>query len=293
MSDSVKDDLSFDPARVSVIVITLNEEANIAQCLESVYGWSDDIYVADSLSEDDTVKIALKYTKNVVVVKESERSHWAKIRNWALSNLNIKHEWVIFVDADELLTEDLKNEITSTIRSDADKDGFCILRRFIFMGKWLKYGGMYGGELRLMRCIKAKYVQNGDAEYVVIDGNTGVLRNHMIHKDLKPFSTWIDKHNKISSMAAKSYINCDQEARPQHSAMSLLWYKVPLALRPVVMFTYCYFMKLGFLDGSLGLLYHLHRNFWYPLLVYSKVKELSSTSGTTSSEARACISKRV
>lgn len=272
--------------KVSVIILTLNEEKNIEQCLQSVYGWTDDVQIIDSNSTDNTVKIARKYTNNVYIVEEG---HWANIRNWAMSNIPLKYEWVMFVDADEWLTEELKNEIIQKINSNPDEIGFYIRRRFIFLNKWLKHGGMYSKVLRLFKHEKTEYIESGDVEYAKVKGKVGILKNDMIHQDLKPFSAWIDKHNKISLRAAKRYIeirggerdllykpstNEIIEGEKRHWIRENVWDRIPLLLRPFFMFFYVYFIKLGFLDGKEGLIYHLNQGLWYRLLIYTKIKEM-------------------
>lgn len=272
-------------ASVSVIIMTLNEEENIEQCLKSLNGWSDDIHVIDSNSTDHTSEIALKYTNNIYSIN---KGHWSDIRNWSLQNLSLKHEWVLSIDADEFLTKELKEEIIDKIDSDPIEIGFYIKKKFIFIGKWLKYGEMYGKMLRLYKHDKVKYIKKGDAECTIYEGNVSTLKNDMIHQDLKPFSKWIDKHNQISTLAAKRYKDLAEKnvvtpynlnknglqrivGRPW---LECLWDKTPSLARPFLMFGYLYFFKLGFLDGKLGLIYHLHHAFWYQLLIYTKLREI-------------------
>lgn len=262
-------------ANVSVIIITLNEEMNIEQCLQSVYRWSDDVHIVDSYSVDHTVKIAKNYTNNIRTV---ERGNWATIRQWALSTIPLKYEWILFVDADEWLTEELKNEISQKINSDMEESGFRVPRRFIFLNKWLKHGGMYYAEPRLWKRKKVQYLPDGDGECAATEGEVGILENYMIHQDLKPFSAWIDKHNRISLMAAKRYMEINEgisdEAITRRRRIWKIWDKIPMLLKPFLMFFYVYFIKLGFLDGKEGLIYYLHHEFWYHLLIYTKIKEI-------------------
>jgi len=125
-------------APVSVIILTLNEEANIEYCLRSVYGWSDDIHVIDSFSKDNTARLAAKYTKNIYEVREA---HWADLRNWAMRNLPLKYEWVLFLDADERLTDELKKEISETLKSNPEDSSFWAggLNMEVCMGKFCGY----------------------------------------------------------------------------------------------------------------------------------------------------------
>jgi len=279
-------------APVSVIILTLNEEANIEYCLKSVYRWSDDIQVIDSFSEDKTVRLAMKYTRSIHKVKEA---HWADLRNWAMRNLPLKYDWVLFLDADERLSEELKREISEELKTSPQENGFYIKRRFIFMGRWLKYGGLYPKVLRLFRHKFAEYIPAGDVEYAKVKGKVGLLKHDMIHEDKKSISKWIEKHNKISGRAAEQYLNkkgsllkerekgSEIEGGCRIWAKENVWEKIPLLLRPSVTFLYQYIFRLGFLDGLEGLIYHLLQAFWYRLLIYVKVRELAKKS--TSSAA--------
>jgi glycosyltransferase involved in cell wall biosynthesis len=269
-------------APVSVIILTLNEEANVEHCLRSVYGWSDDIHVVDSFSEDSTVSLAMRYTNNIHKVKEA---HWADLRNWAMRDLSLKYDWVFFLDADEQLTENLKREISELLKTVPEENGFYIKRRFMFIGRWLKHGGLYEKVLRFFRHRFTEYIAEGDVEYAKIEGKVGLLKNDMIHEDRKSISTWIEKHNKISDRAAKQYLNRGQsplakqmkggelEGGRRTWVKYALWEKIPLVLRPPVTFSYQYVFRLGFLDGLEGLSYHLLQAFWYRLLIYVKVRE--------------------
>jgi glycosyltransferase involved in cell wall biosynthesis len=270
-------------APVSVIILTLNEEANIEHCLRSIYGWSDNIHVVDSFSEDGTVRLAMKYTRNIHKVKEA---HWADLRNWAMRTLQLKYDWVLFLDADERLTEELKREISEVLKASPEENGFYIKRRFIFMGRWLKHGGLYPKVLRLFRHKFAEYIAEGDVEYAKVKGKVSSLKNDMAHEDKKGISRWIEKHNKISDRAAKQYWKgkdpllmeqrkgSEIEGRGRIWIKETVWKKIPLLLRSPITFFYQYVFRLGFLDGLEGLIYHLLQAFWYRLLIYVKVREL-------------------
>ncbi len=274
-------------ASVSVIILTLNEEPNVEYCLRSVYGWSDDIHVVDSLSKDNTVILATKYTKNVHRIEEG---HWADLRNWAIRNLPLKYEWLLFLDADERLTRELKKEIFELLKGSPKENGFYIQRRFIFMDRWLKHGGLYERVLRLFRHKFTEYIPEGDVEYAKVRGKVGLLKHDIIHEDRKNLSAWIEKHNRISDRAAKQHLlrkdfllakqkeGDEIEGGSRTWVKYTVWERIPLVLRPYATFLYQYFLKLGFLDGMEGLTYHLLQAFWYRLLIYAKVREFSTTA---------------
>jgi len=273
-------------APVSIIILSLNEEANIEYCLRSINEWSNDIHIVDSYSEDNTIRSAMKYTKNIHQIKEG---HWADLRNWAINNLSLKYDWVLFLDADERLTEELKKEIFEVLKISQEINGFYIKRRFIFMDSWLKHGGLYQKVLRLFRHKFTDYIPEGDVEYARVRGKVGLLKQDMIHEDKKSIFRWIEKHNKISDRAAKQYLNrkisllkkrekgIEIEGGHRIWVKETVWEKIPLLLRPFVMFLYQYIFRLGFLDGLEGLIYHLLQSFWYRLLIYVKVREMLSS----------------
>ena len=151
----------------------------------------------------------------------------------------------------------------------------------------MKHGGRYGKILRLFKRGEVRYAKKGDDEFIIFKEKVGLLKNDLIHQDLKPFSRWVDKHNTLySSRAAKRYIEmkeggkeflCKINANETIAGklwLQKIWNKVPLLLKPFLMFFYIYFIKLGFLDGKEGLIYYLHHAFWYDLLIYTKIKEM-------------------
>jgi glycosyltransferase involved in cell wall biosynthesis len=278
-------------AEVAVVVLTLNEEANIRYCLESVDGWADSIYIIDSASTDDTVEIAREYTENVLFVEDELAGSYdyANIRNWAMSNAHIENDWLLFLDADERMTGPLKREISEALSSNPTENGFYIYRRFIFLGKWLKYGRNYACELRLSRASKTEYIERGDVEYAKVEGSVGTLEHDMIHNDKKPFSDWVWKHDRTAERAAEQYLRRERgevdslyekdsndttiEGEGRHWLIENVWERLPLLVRPFVMFGYVYVFQQGFRDGLRGLVYYLHHEFWYHLLIATKVME--------------------
>ncbi|MGD0804224.1 MAG: glycosyltransferase family 2 protein [Candidatus Bathyarchaeia archaeon] len=268
---------------ITVIILTLNEELNIDTCLKSIYKWSDDIFILDSYSKDKTIEISKKYVNNIISV---DQNHWSSIRNWALRNLPIKYDWVLFLDADERLTYELKTEIEEVTQDNSDINGYYINRRFIFLGRWLKHGGLYTKILRLFRYKFTYYIADGDVEYAIVKGKSSYLKNDIIHEDKKGIFNWIEKHNKISERAAIQFnkkhdillTTKNKEIEVEGGKLTYfkykLWDKIPLILRPIITFFYQYVIMLGFLDGIEGLTYHFLQAFWYRVLIYVKVKEL-------------------
>lgn len=278
-------------AAVSVIILTYDEEANIRACLESVRELTDEIFIVDSFSNDNTLEIAREYTEKIY---QNAWVHWAYQRNWALDNLPISHDWVFFLDADERLIPELCQEIARTLAAiDQTVEGYLIKRNFYFLGKWLQHGGYRSDYiLRLVKKNVARSIGSGAREYMTIQGKLGRMINPMIHEDKKDLSFWIDKHNKLASLEAneasksdkiKNSINQEGEKREiEHKVKVWLrenvWTKMPLLIRPLFYFLYRYLFQLGFLDGKAGLIYCFLHGCWYPFLIDAKLLEQRSLS---------------
>ena len=128
--------------KITTIVLTFNEEKNIAECLESLNNFFDEIIIVDSGSTDNTLEIAKKYTDKIY---SHPFENYSIQRNWALSNLPIDNEWILNLDSDHRVTPELIYELKSLFEKGLSKDinGFLISRRTMFMGKWIKHGGHY------------------------------------------------------------------------------------------------------------------------------------------------------
>ncbi len=202
---------------VSVIILTYNEEPNLENCLKSLKNWATEIFIVDSFSTDKTLDIAKKY--GCEIVKHAFKNQ-AEQFNWALDNLKIKNEWILRLDADEYLTNELKNEITEILpKTPAEINGYYINRRLIFMGRWLKHAGIYPlWLLRLFRFGKAKSeYKEIDEHIVLLEGKAKELKNDFIHDDKKNLSDWIQKHNLYSSREVETILNL----KPQREKMRL------------------------------------------------------------------------
>jgi glycosyltransferase involved in cell wall biosynthesis len=249
---------------VSVLILTLNEEINIAECLESV-SWCDDIVVLDSLSTDRTRKIA---EDNGVRVLTRAFDNWSAHQNWAVSNIEFRHPWVLYLDADERCLPDLRDEVLQCARPHAPQAAFRVRRKDYFMGRWLKHAQLYPTWLiRLFRPERIRYERLVNP-VAVVDGPIGDMGHHLIHY---PFSHgvshWIARHNSYSDMEAVEAAKLRQRSGSDRGTGSL-WSKDPnerrrtlkdiffhLPARPLVKFAYYYGWRRGFLDGRAGFTY--------------------------------------
>ena len=277
---------------LTFIVLTKNEEKNLSACLESVHGWVRDIFVVDSGSTDSTLAIAERY--EATVVNHAFESH-AKQWNWALHNLPISTDWVLGLDADQRVTPELHKEIVGFIDSGRGRDetiaGCFIKRRQIFRGKWIKHGGYYPKYLLKMFRLSKVWVDENDLvdHHFRVNGKTLNLEND-INEDNQneaDISVWIEKHNRYAALQAMEenshpldrrvgQVKASLAGNPDEKVawMKRLWGRLPLFVRPFIYFFHRYFIRLGFLDGKEGFIFHFLQGFWYRLLVDIKLDEL-------------------
>src|SRR5271155_5552119 len=166
---------------VSVLILTLNEEINIGACLDGV-AWCDDVVVLDSLSTDETRRIATQQGARVV---ERKFDNWSSHQNWAVTNIAFRNPWVLYLDADERCQADLRDEILRRATSDASESAFRMRRKDHYMGRWLKHAQLYPSWfVRLFRPEKIRYERLVNP-IACVDGPIGDLEAHVNHY---PFS---------------------------------------------------------------------------------------------------------
>ncbi|MEK7162802.1 MAG: glycosyltransferase family 2 protein [Patescibacteria group bacterium] len=253
---------------ISIIILTYNEEIHIELLLKNISDWADEIFIVDSYSTDKTLEIAKKYDAKIFQHKFENQ---ARQFNWALDNLKIKNEWILRLDADEYLTEELKKEIIEVIPKTAlEISGFYIKRRVYFMGRWIKHGGYYPfWFLRLFRKGKARSEQREmDEHLVLLEGKSGKLENDFVDDNKKDLTWWTEKHNNYASREVAAILVGDFGISKKK-----FYYKLPMFFRVYAYFCYRYFLRLGFLDGKEGLIFHFLHAFWYRFLIDAKIYE--------------------
>lgn len=274
---------------VSVFIMTLNEESNLRRCVESLQ-WAGDIIVVDSGSSDNTHQLARDLGCRVVTKK---LVNWSEHQNWALRNLPFRHEWVLNVDADEVVPQDLALEIEQAIQSAGDAVAYRFRRKDHFLGTWLKHASFY--PLWLTRLYKPGYVSFERLVNPVtkVAGTVHDLQGHLIHYPFsKGISHWFERHNSYSSFEAQEYRRAesmefnnifDSDANVRRKAFKQIFTRLPL--RPVVKFFFLYFAKLGFLDGRAGLYYSIMQGF-YEFMISVKLVELEDAQLTALESAQ-------
>ena len=260
-----------DSIAVTVVIPTRNEARHLASCLEGVRRFSE-VYVVDSQSTDSTVEIARAFDADVV--QFHYQGGWPKKRQWALDSIPFENNWILLLDADEVLTPDLADEIEDAIR-DPNFMGYQVFLRLSFLGRELRFGGNGFWKLSLFRrgkghfeCrLKDQDQSMGDIEvheHIVVDGRVGKLRHALPHHNIESLARHLTKHNEYSNWEARVLSQatepCDElpPALFGNQAQRRRWLKkrfFGLPGSPVFFFLYKYILRLGILDGVPGLIY--------------------------------------
>lgn len=269
---------------VTAIILTKNEELNLPDCIKSLDGFVKRIVVVDSYSTDNTVKIASSMGADVyqnVFVNNAIQF------NWALDNVSIDTKWTLRLDADEMLTPILCDEL-SKLMSEHDCDevnGIIIEARLFFMGKEIKHGCHNKRKLKLFKTGFGRSEQrNVDEHNILLSGKSIYSKNKFIHYDYKDLTNWINKMNWYASRETQDYFEFikgkneaitgnDHVINITRKMKYGVYYKLPLFFRSWLLFIYNYFFKLGFLDGKEGFVYHWMYHRWYRCLVDAKILE--------------------
>ncbi len=289
---------------LSVVVLTFNEERNLSACLNSVAGWAAQIFVVDSGSTDRTVRIANECGAAVVTHPfESHARQW----QWALATLPISSPWVLALDADQSLTPELRADIAARSFAWTDANGpagFYLNRRQVFRGRWIRHGGYY--PKYLLKLFRRDAVTLDETDLVDhhfrVTGSTAILDGDLIedNRNESEIAVWIGKHNRYAVLQAREEETRKAGARgPSTRGRAFgspddrtrlrkrVWNRLPLYIRPFGYFFYRYVLRLGFLDGKEGFIFHFMQAFWYRLLVDINRDEIRQHASATGEPAGA------
>ena len=272
-----QDDPPPSSVPVSVVVLTRDEEVNIARCLDSL-AWAGQVVVVDSGSADDTVRIARSRGAEVV---EQTWLGFSGQREFALRLPDIRHDWVYFVDADEWVSPLLAAEIAVRVQSPQCA-GFSQRFRLVFQGTWIRHCGWYSGSwiIRLVDRRYTKYDGSLVGERARVDGIVGRLVNDIVDEDRKGLAAWLHKHVRYAELEQRrrgQHIPLPErirlfrardrnDTRPLARAILKDLVFPSLPARPLALFLYMYLVRLGVLDGRVGLRFCLFHA-WYQVVV--------------------------
>lgn len=268
---------------ISILILTKNEEQDLPGCLESV-SWCDDIHVYDSFSDDNTLTIA----RNAgVKITQRKFDNWSAHQNWGLANIPFKYPWVLYIDADERVSENLKNNLLLLGNTDKDVVAYEIRRRdFAWDGTWLKHAQISPFYLRFFRPSKIKYERLVNP-LSIPDGPVARVEGYLDHYPFsKGFRYWIQRHLGYADMEAamrledmgkgvsfswrKALFSKDFTEKRYHQKG--LFYKMPG--RPLIKWFYMIIWRRAFLDGRAGITYASLQAI-YEYFIVLKTKELT------------------
>lgn len=274
------------PLPISAIVLTFNEARHIADCLRSLKGLVAEVFVVDSGSTDNTIDLARQWGAQVVY---HPFENYSQQRNWALQNLPLRFEWVLHLDADHRLTEGLRQSIRNAFQNPIPNDvnGFLVSRRTIFLGRWIRYGGHYPVYHAVLfrrgkgYCEPRRYDQHFHVEGKVLPlkGDIEDIVTESLHRFTERHNIWAsleaEDQRTPTQRATEQLVKPDLWGTPQQRRRywKRQYERLPLFVRPFLYFFVRYFLRLGFLDGPQGLIFHVLQGFWFRFLVDAKIYE--------------------
>ena len=268
----------------TVIILTKNEETDIERCIRSIEGWVKRIVIVDSGSTDRTVEIAERL--GAEIVRHEPFVDYGRQFNWAIDNLRIKTTWVFRLDADEVITPELRKELEKELEHHATDDvsGFMMRYKVEFMGRYLMHGGFYPFQkITIFKYGKGRFEERAMGEHIVLsEGRCVYLKNDAIHHTLKTLDLYINKHNWYATREVQDYFDVrsgrenallDGQPEKAKKLRDGLYYRLPMFLRARLFFWYRYYLRLGFLDGTPGYIFAFMQAYWYRTLVDAKLYE--------------------
>ena len=286
---------------VTVIVLTYNEQLHIKRCLDRISTIVKKVFLIDCYSTDRTLDIASQYSN--VVVLQNKWVNYATQFNWALQNAPIDTKWVLRLDADEYLTDELIAELQEKLPAlDKDVTGIVLPLRRVWMGRTIRRGMPQVKLLRLFQYGKAKSeVRLMDEHIQLLEGHSVDFTNEFADDNLNNLSWWTQKHVGYAIREAVDLLDMefdltgsanednDKDISGQAKAKRMAKHKYarqPLFWRSFAYFCYRYFFKLGFLEGKEGFLWHFLQGWWYRTLVDAKIYEIKKACSNDKDKIR-------
>jgi glycosyltransferase involved in cell wall biosynthesis len=275
---------------LAVLILTHNEEKHIGRAIQAVNAVASEVFVIDSGSTDRTAEIAIAHGATVL---SNPWTNYSKQFQWGLDNAPITADWIMRLDADEVIEPELAREISEKLPMlGADVAGVNLKRKHIFLGRWIRHGGRYPLILtRIWRKGQGRIEDRWMDEHIMVWGGRTVLFDAPFSDhNLNDIGFFTDKHNKYATREAVDVLNqryglFAQDVALKSDASSLqaslkrfmkerVYNRIPFPISTLGYFLYRYVFQLGFLDGREGLIYHFLQGYWYRFLVGAKVLEL-------------------
>jgi len=248
---------------LSTVLITKNEEHNIKKCVDHLIDWVDEIVVFDSFSTDRTIAILNEYQTNKIRITQVEWQGFAGTKNQAVEAAS--GDWILSVDADEIITSELRDEILQQVES-ADHQGYLVPRLLFFCNQPVRYGGNYPDyQLRLFRKNAGRFVETPVHEYVKLSSKPGKLKNHMLHYSYRTMFDYWARLNRYTELDAEKKFKQGKRFR---------FYRIFVLQLEIVKRL---FLRMGVLDGFPGIFYHIFSAV-SSLVKYAKLWEYQETN---------------
>ncbi len=273
---------------LAVLILTHNEERHIGRALASVASFATEIFLIDSGSTDQTIALAEAAGASVLF---NPWTNYAQQFQWGLDHAPITADWVMRLDADEVIEPDLARTISERLPMlRPEVTGVNLNRKHVFMGRWIRHGGRYPLTLlRLWRRGQARIEQRWMDEHMVLtSGEAVTFEGGFSDINLNDISFFTDKHNKYATREAVDILNqryglfirdeaegvgASAQAARKRGVKERVYNRLPFGVGPTLYFLYRYIVQLGFLDGREGAIYHGLQGYWYRYLVDAKVEE--------------------
>jgi glycosyltransferase involved in cell wall biosynthesis len=285
---------------IAVVILAYNESIHLSRALDHVQNFAKQIFVIDSFSTDDTVNLAQAAGAQVL---QHAFQNYARQFEWALQNAPITADWVMRLDADEIIESDLAEEIKSKLPTlPPEVTGINLNRKTIFQEKFIRWGGRYPLTLlRIWRRGKARIEDRWMDEHMYLtDGRTVTFNGGFADHNLYDLTFFTAKHNSYASREALDALNqrhhlfepqlsltneaTAKQAKIKRFLKESVYNRLPFEISASLFFLYRYVFQLGFLDGRRGLVYHVLQGFWYRFLVGAKLRELEQAVKRATSE---------
>lgn len=274
---------------LTAIILTKNEEKNIAECLKSIRDFASRAVVIDCGSTDKTVEIAQSLGAEVLF---HEFSYYAAQFNWGIDHANIDTDWILRIDADERMTPEAIAEASAVMNGPEAKSGrvtgITMESVYYFMDRPILHGLRKKREMKLFRRgIGRIENRRRDAHSIISEGENASIRSRFLHYDFKDLSSYIRRYNWYATRELMDYLDSkngastdvkvDKKVSAQRRKKFGIYYRAPMFLRCWLWFVYNYIFRLGFLDGREGFLYHYFECMWYRMVVDARIFEYEKT----------------
>ena len=271
------------PFDLTIVIPTKNDAQRLRECLAAIgAGWASEVVVVDSHSTDDTAIVAAEF--GVRLVSFQWDGHFPKKRNWFLRHHTPATKWVLFLDADEILTQDFKRELAATL-PNSRVDGYWLKYSIYFMGRELKHGyplkklalfRVGAGEYERINENRWSHLDMEIHEHPIIEGEIGTIKSKIDHRDFREIYHYVAKHNEYSSWEARRFLQMESQRDAAKKLTLKQKIKYRLARSPlagIIYFLGAYFLMGGFLDGKRGLAFAILKAGYFTQ-VYCKIQEL-------------------